>query len=1003
MAVTRIEFVPKNARGVAVMKRFTTVLAVVFAAMLALTTSASGQGLQTGTLSGVVKDPDGLALPGATVTVTAPVLQGERTAVTDAIGAYIIRGLPPGNYTVRFQFAGTADVEQTAVVPLGGVAEVDATLMLAGVQEAVRVSADLTPPPLAQTQLSTNFTAETVNALPVGRRPFEIAELAPGVTDNTPNAGQIAIGGAFAFDSIFLVDGVDVNDNLSGSANGLFIEDGIAETQVLTGGISAEYGRFGGGVVNVITRSGGNDFHGSFRTNFARPSWSDETPFEDERIAAGLATPRASTLSKFFEGTIGGPVVRDRLWFFNADRYEDSVTGRTFAETGGAYNSGVNNKRFELKLTGTPAVNHTVSGTFVNNPTSQTDRASIDPVRSMDPFTLVSPTSPNRLWVLNWSGVLTNKLFATFQFSDKDQGFRDTGGTSTAIIDSPFLTRGTFGLGVAGGRHFNAPYFSAIDPEDRNNRQFAGSLSYYVTNPTIGRHDLKVGGEHFNSWRTGGNSQSSTGYVFQTDVVFENGRPALDSTGRPIPVWVPAANGSRTLIQNWLSFPGSTLDIYTLSLYVQDRWQVGNRVTADLGLRFENVDSEATGDIVGADTTAWLPRLGVSFDIEGNGRTVAQATYGRYSGRFTERAFARNTNVGTPSLLLLAYTGPAGEGRDFAPGFDLANYAVVGGNFPTANVSFDPDLTSPKTNEFTLSLGREIPRGYGKVTYTWRNTSSFIDDFINDPTAAGKVEVVRDGRSFGTFDRVLYKNTDLPTREYQAMQFEGRVNVVRLPIQGHYTVQIKNHGTFEGEAGNQPGNPSIWLDYPEMLPVDRYAPYGRLDEFQRHKFRLWTTYNQSLGRAGSVDISPIWRVNSGLTYSHAAASVGMSEIQRSLNPGYARANTTTATLFFDERGTESFKGYGMLDMSFRYGIPVWKSVQPWIQAHVFNVMNNQKQIQWNTTVTADPNSPLDAFGQPTGFIKGPTYGQATANTHFPVWSSGETGGRTFRIAMGVRF
>ena len=102
--------------------------------------------------------------------------------------------------------------------------------------------------------------------------------------------------------------------------------------------------------MNVITKSGGNAFHGSFRTNFAKPSWTDETPFEQSRNQQ-----RSDQLSQFYEGTIGGPIVRDRLWFFNADRYEDSQTGNVLAEVGTPYDTGNNNKRFELKLTGTLA------------------------------------------------------------------------------------------------------------------------------------------------------------------------------------------------------------------------------------------------------------------------------------------------------------------------------------------------------------------------------------------------------------------------------------------------------------------------------------------------------------------------------------------------------------------------------------------------------------------------------------------------------------------------
>jgi hypothetical protein len=289
--------------------------------------------------------------------------------------------------------------------------------------------------------------------------------------------------------------------------------------------------------------------------------------------------------------------------------------------------------------------------------------------------------------------------------------------------------------------------------------------------------------------------------------------------------------------------------------------------------------------------------------------------------------------------------------------------------------------------------------------YIWRNSGNFIDDFIDDPSAAGKITVVRDGVNFGTFDRVVYRNTSEPRREYQALQLESRIRVLgRLPIDGHWTIQIKNHGSFEGEAGNQPGNPSIWFDYPELFASEaRYYPYGRLDEFQRHKVRLWTTYNQELGPFGSVDISPIWRINSGLTYSLASTNVALSAIQRARDPGYARGANATASLFFDERGSESFEGYGVLDLALAYGIPVWQSVRPWIQLQVFNVLDNQKLIQWDTTVTPDPNSPLDELGQPTGYIRGANFGNATAASHFPRWSTGETGGRTFRIAMGVRF
>ena len=123
---------------------------------------------------------------------------------------------------------------------------------------------------------------------------------------------------------MFLLDGVDINDNLFGNANNLFIEDAIEETQVLTSGISAEYGRFSGGVINAVTKRGGNKFTGSFRVNFTNPSWRDETPFEKDSDIT-----REDKLSKFYEATLGGPIVKDRLWFFAAGRKESSDTQST--------------------------------------------------------------------------------------------------------------------------------------------------------------------------------------------------------------------------------------------------------------------------------------------------------------------------------------------------------------------------------------------------------------------------------------------------------------------------------------------------------------------------------------------------------------------------------------------------------------------------------------------------------------------------------------------------
>jgi Carboxypeptidase regulatory-like domain len=158
--------------------------------------------------------------------VTSPALQGPRSTVTDVNGNYVVRGLPPGAYQVTIELSGMATRTEQTVVALGRTTTGDAVMALAGVTEAVTVEA-VASPVLNNPVVGANFRKEEVDELPLGRTPENIAELSPGLTDNTPNAGQRSISGGFAFDNVFLVDGVDVNDNIFATANNLYIDDAV--------------------------------------------------------------------------------------------------------------------------------------------------------------------------------------------------------------------------------------------------------------------------------------------------------------------------------------------------------------------------------------------------------------------------------------------------------------------------------------------------------------------------------------------------------------------------------------------------------------------------------------------------------------------------------------------------------------------------------------------------------------------------------------------------------
>ncbi len=911
--------------------------------------------------------------------------------MTDA-GAYQFAGLPPGRYSVTFEFAGFKAVTGAVDVPLGGSADLDATLSPAAATEAVTVVASV-PSLLTRPTGGLNIRTPEVETLPIGRTPSLVAEFSPGLTNNTPNVNQVTISGAVAYDNVFLLDGVDIGDNLLARPDDLYIEEAVQETQVLTSGIQAEYGRFSGGVVNVISKSGGNLFSGSIRSNLSNSAWTDETPYEKANNQQ-----RQSKMDRYYEGTFGGPIRKDRVWFFFAGRSQSSETSLTLPQTAAPFQQTDDQNRWEGKVTATPMTNQTLQVQYTDR--RQNSFKPSLPV-TIDPNASDNQDTPGHLLVANWNGVLAQRFFATAQYSQKTNHPR-FGNSSTRLQDSPFLTIGRV---APGGLEFNAAYFDRNDPEDRDNNQITGAVSYFGSRPGWGTHDVKAGIERFELILRGGNSQSSTGYIFNTDYLAVAGKPVIDANGRVVPVWIPGAS----TIGNSIPTRGAEIDITTTSFYVQDRWSPTARLSLDIGLRYEHALSEATGGATGADAGSWVPRIGATYDATGSGRTVLGASYAHYSGRYTSSIFGRNTTVANPARVTSVYNGPAGQGLDFAPAFDLSNYSVVSGSFPNANIFLEDGLQSPITREVTASVGQNLgEKGVVRAMYIWRTATGLIDSFIDDPSASGKTTVVQGGVNFGTFDNTYYRNTDEAVRDYRAMQFQGDYHVRgNWSVAGHYTVQLTNNGNYEGEAANQPGIGTPLGDYPEILVEARDFPMGRLDDFQRHKVRLWSIYQQGLGRFGSLDIAPIWRYNSALTYSLTAASVPLSAIQRSRNPGYARLPGSGAngsqTLFFGDRGSQEFAGYGLFDLGATYSIPVWKTVRPWARIEVLNVFNNDKLITWDTTITVDAASALDADGLPTGYVKGARFGQGTSTANYPRPRPGLTGGRTYLGSFGVRF
>jgi len=331
--------------------RFPKLAAAVIFALIATPGVVRAQST-SGAIFGRVLDSQGGALPGVAVSVESPSLQGVRTVITTEQGDYLFPLLPSGVYTVTFELQGFERSAQTVQVAATNKVPLDVTLGVEGVRETLTVTAQPAEVLTRTAQVALNLKQDLIWMLPNNRDINASLLLAPSV-HTTGALGGISIAGSMSHQNLFLVNGVTINENVRGQPNAVYIEDAIQETTVATGGISAEFGRFSGGVVNVVTKSGGNTFSGSFRESFNNDRWRAHTPFETNAIANDPAhrDTRLNDMVPTHEYTLGGPILRDKLWFFTAGRIQTLAERRTLAITNIPSDFIRPNRRYEGKAT----------------------------------------------------------------------------------------------------------------------------------------------------------------------------------------------------------------------------------------------------------------------------------------------------------------------------------------------------------------------------------------------------------------------------------------------------------------------------------------------------------------------------------------------------------------------------------------------------------------------------------------------------------------------------
>jgi hypothetical protein len=993
--------------------RFLAVLAMLLLASVSVFAQSSLTGVLTGTVTS-----DGAPLPGATVTATSPQLQGSRSTVSDTNGNYNLAALPPGDYTVRIELQGLQTVTRNTRVTLAGTSRVDADLKVSAVTESITVTASA-PAVMETTEVQTNYQKETIDNLPIARNVTAIALLAPGVTANGPRSA-VQISGSFANDNLIVVNGANVQENLRGQARPLFIEDAIQETTVITGAISAEFGRFTGGVISSITKSGGNEFSGSIRDNVTDPAWVENSAFGEAE--------QASKISHTYEGTLGGRIIRDRLWFFTAGRLSNT-TGNSgnIRLLGDVIPSETENTRYEVKLTGQVTANHSLMVNYLNNPLSSTNnnQLGVYELRALDP----SIEQEEDFTAARYSGIFTNNLLGEVNWSNRTFTFVGFGGENPDIYAGTPLIQSAGGLGVA-----NAPYFcGSCSQEGRDNELLTAKLTYFLGTRNLGTHNLVGGYERYDELRLANNYQSPTNitlFLYQAPATLQNGVPIFTFKDGDLLEYYPVV------------IPSIGSDIQTDSLFFNDKWDLNANFSFNLGMRYdktEGIDSQGNPT---ADDAAFSPRLGATYDIGGNGRFKVNASYGKYVGRLAETVAGLGSAAGEPWGIYYYINTPGGN--DIVGTADQVVRQVVdlwrslGGSNTATNLQqiltgwkgaypvvpdiggfsqkLNGSLRAPGVDEWTIGGGLQLtPNAYVRADYIDRDWNNYYVSSTNR-----QIGTVTEPNSGARADLTLIDNTDLLDRKYHAVQLTANTRWFnRLTLGGNYTWS-ELEGNAEGEGTNSgPQSEGGWVfQYPEYQGFAQNRPYGYLSGDQRHKVRAWAAMDFPLGRFGTINTSILQRFDSGTPYS-----VSFSAAPRA-NPAAGDPATfgyvsppTTVTYFVGERGSLRWDDVSATDVALNYRLPI-SVVQLFFEGEVINAFNEQAQIAGNTSV-ARTSLAFNPFTQtPTACPSGLTSAQCAAQGYHYRFAQGTTPGsnfgqsrsaadyqtpRTYRFSFGLRF
>jgi outer membrane receptor protein involved in Fe transport len=929
-----------------------------------------------GNIAGTVTDGSNDALPGVTVTITNDGTGLVRSTVTNASGEYRFSAVPIGDYTITATMPGFQTFKRTIRVTVGQTASVPIALQPGAVSEVMQVTStvDLVDTSTTTSGLTIN-TDELVSKVPIARNTTATALLAPASTEGDTafddgGQGLASIGGSSVAENAYNVNGTNITNFRNGLGSNQVPFEFIKEVQVKTGGYEAQYGRSTGGVINTVTKSGSNEFHAGINLFFEPDSLRGESP--DGRGA----TPRffSQEEREETEGNIwvSGPIVKDRVFFYalyNSRDMEyqeiDNTDTITFTNDSPFWGA---------KLDWNITPNHIIELTAFND---DRDGPKFG-IRDSGNGTTV-PLDGNdfrggETLIAKYTGIFGSNLVVSLQGSTNefDRSTVSALDVNPAILDSRDAAAGNVSL----GSWFElVPSNGTVDERDA----FRLDIDYY-----LGNHSFRFGMDREDN--TSSDSSFYSGGIYYR--YFQN-------NGRYSNLESDFGTSEYVRVRRFIN--DGSFDVISQAFYLQDAWQVSDRLLLNLGVRLEQYDNKnALGESFIKEDSQYAPRLGAVYDPKGDGTSKVYFNFGRY-----HLPIASNTNV--------RLAGAEFFTQDFFP-----LYGLNGDDTPIfneselleANVFADGDTPDPRTvrsnniepmyqDEWAIgyetrigdnwSVGARFSyRELGQViedltidaalvnffnadpdvytpnhTYVLANPGEDINILVNfevsDPDNPNGYRVGEETVTI-TADQLAYPD---PERQYYGLELTfNRRFADNWMLQGSYTWS-HSYGNYEGWVRSDNGQDDAGItnlyDHPELTD----GAYGNLPNDRRHNVKLFGGYvfDNGLGFGANLTARSGRPINSfGVATGTPAATYGASSFyftpdggSLQLAPRGSGGTTDTIT---------------RLDLSGKYDLELGRTTLTFA-VDVFNAFDSDEAVEVFELRENDGGADYAQYGNPT--------------------------------------